>query len=77
MVCEIGRKLANGSHPEGGNEWVLLRWAACHEWGPQGSILVPTLFNTFINCLDDEIESTFTKFSDGTRLGGEVITSER
>lgn len=44
---------------------------------PQGSILVPTLFTTFINYLDDEIESTFTKFSDDTRLGGEVITSER
>lgn len=34
------------------------------------------LFDIFINDLDDGIESILTKSADGTRLGGEVNTSE-
>lgn len=43
---------------------------------PQGSVLDLILFNIFINSLENDIESTLTKFVDDIKEGGEVDTLE-
>jgi len=39
-------------------------------------MLGPTLFNIYISDLDNQIESSLTKFANDIKLGGELTMSE-
>lgn len=43
-----------------------------HEWGCQSPVFGPVLLNVFTNDLDKGTEGTLCKFTDDTRLGGNV-----
>ena len=64
LVCHSKRVVINGS---------ISRWRPV----PQGSLLGPMLFNTFISDTSDGIERTLSKFVDNTKLSGIVNMLER